>query len=216
MCGIIGVDCKNTKQNLELIKNLFLQSKIRGLHATGMSYIKRDNLHTVKESCSANKFVEKYNMSHIFEGEEFIKLVGHCRYSTSDIRFHQPIADEDISIVHNGIVTQELYEKWFNKFNLNCETGNDSELIFRYFKEGCSITNIQDYFKGISFAILVLEKQGNLISYRNSLRPLWLVKRDVDKFYASTKNILIRSGFKDNEILKLDSIDYEEKQNRYM
>jgi len=38
MCAIIGVDCKNTEENLSIISKLFLESKIRGLHATGISF----------------------------------------------------------------------------------------------------------------------------------------------------------------------------------
>lgn len=215
MCAIIGVICKNTEENISTIEKLFLESKIRGLHATGLSFIKKNSLLTIKEALPADVFISKYNFNDLFKEESVIKLIGHCRYSTSDIRYNQPISDKDLSIVHNGVVTQEPYEKWKDMFHYDCITQNDSELIFQYLKSGCIIEDINKTFTNISFSLLSLTKEGELIAKRNSLRPLWFVKRNENLFYASTCNILLRSGFKDCEIMKVESIDKIEKQNRH-
>ena len=41
MCGVIGVALNNvTEEDIKLVKNLFLESMIRGKHATGITYLK--------------------------------------------------------------------------------------------------------------------------------------------------------------------------------
>jgi glutamine phosphoribosylpyrophosphate amidotransferase len=216
MCAIIGVDCKNTEENIYTIHNLFLESKIRGLHATGISFIKEGILNTIKYPLPADKFLKKYDLSSLLKSEERIHMIGHCRYSTSDIEYNQPISDNNLSIVHNGVVTQESYDKWESSYKFNCDTKNDSELIFHYIKCGKDIHDLCAYFPNVSFAFLTLDIKGNIFAYRNSLRPLWKIERNKDIFYASTQNILIRSGFNKEECIKLYSIDSFEKQNRSM
>lgn len=216
MCAIIGVDCKNTEENLSIVNRLFLESKIRGLHATGISFIKEKTLVTIKEPLPADEFILKHDIADILKNEAHIKLIGHCRYSTSDIEYNQPISDKDFSIVHNGVVTQEPYENWEGHYKFHCNTKNDSELIFHYLKCGKDIQNIDAYFHNVSFAFLTLSAQGNIFACRNSLRPLWKVEKEDDVFYASTQNILIRSGFKKEYCIKLNSIDSFEKQKRSM
>lgn len=216
MCAIIGVQCSSSEENFNKIESLFIQSKIRGLHATGISYILGDKLITKKESIPADVFIKDFNVRKTFQNEKQITLIGHCRYSTSDILYNQPIADDVFSIVHNGVITQEPFERWKNLYKYDCDTKNDSELLFRYMKEGRNIKDFHDYFGNISFALLGLNVSGNMFVCRNSLRPLWKVERGNDVFYVSTQNILIRSGFDPKECVKLDSIDSMEKQNRSM
>ena len=213
MCAVIGVDCNNSIENINFINSLFIQSKIRGLHATGISFVENNKIVTIKESLSANEFIKRYNIGEIFKNKKRIKLIGHCRYSTSDLRFNQPISDDKLSIVHNGVVTQELFENWKNKYGYDCITQNDSELIFRALKDN---NDIDIKFKGISFSLIILNNVGDLTVIRNSLRPLWKAEYDSNIFYASTKNIFLRSGFSNEIISKVESCDNKEKQFRHM
>ena len=57
MCGIIGVIIKKPSQeDFDTIKHVFLESKIRGMHATGLSYVKEYQIHTEKLPVAADQF----------------------------------------------------------------------------------------------------------------------------------------------------------------
>ena len=62
MCAVIGVDCQNNIDNVKHINQLFIQSKIRGLHATGISFVENNKIITIKESLPANEFIKKHNI----------------------------------------------------------------------------------------------------------------------------------------------------------
>ena len=40
MCAILGGDVELSEDNLDTIKNLFVESRIRGKHATGVAFLK--------------------------------------------------------------------------------------------------------------------------------------------------------------------------------
>src|ERR1700693_5119376 len=102
MCGIVGITCQDGELTAMLMKEFLLQSQIRGKHATGISYIEKNKIKTIKEPVSANKFIKR-------EFPHSTMMIGHTRYSTSDIEYNQPISNSELSIVHNGIITQESF-----------------------------------------------------------------------------------------------------------
>ena len=93
-----------------MLHRVFLESRIRGMHATGLSYVKANSIVTQKLPVSADKF--PFDFESYLNEDGNLYLVGHCRYSTSDLEYNQPIANERVSVVHNGVITQELYEDW--------------------------------------------------------------------------------------------------------
>lgn len=181
MCAVIGVYSENySKELVEIIKKLFYESEIRGLHYSGASYLKdgvKTELGNWKEF---NLFKEKFTE---------LNLIGHLRYSTSDIKYNQPIYDESLSVVHNGVVTQSDSSNWEKLFGLKCEGKNDSELIFKCIKKGEEEPLIK--FKNSSISALSLDKQG-VTFFRNGSRPLWFTENEFGIFIASTKDILKR------------------------
>ena len=59
MCAIIGAVIKNPSlKDFEALKRVFIESKIRGMHATGISFLPRwtDEIVTVKEPGSLLRF----------------------------------------------------------------------------------------------------------------------------------------------------------------
>ena len=63
MCGVIATIISSpTDQEFVTLENVFLQSKIRGLHATGVSYIQNGKIETVKEPIDAKEFLSKHNI----------------------------------------------------------------------------------------------------------------------------------------------------------
>lgn len=188
MCGVIGVKITDT-DGLDklLIRTLFQQTMIRGKHATGVTYVRDGKLHTVKEGIPADEFVDKHDVSDWVDTDNSITLIGHIRYSTSDLRYNQPFANDDISIVHNGVISQEPVEDW----QYETETANDSEMILRAWEKGDHPLRT---FPETSMAVCAVKADKTLLGMRNHERPLWYTKIDKGIVFTSTKDIAIRSG----------------------
>ena len=190
MCSVIGALIQNpTSKDFESIRKVFLESKIRGMHATGMSIIFNGKILTFKEPVSADKFVHLDNLEEMVNDDGNLYLIGHCRYSTSDLLYNQPIANEEHSIVHNGVITQELAENWDKLFNYKCETKNDSELVLH------SDSPLEEYTDA-SMAVCELTSDKKLLAYRNGKRPLYLTSLTNGVIITSTADIPRRAGIK--------------------
>ena len=192
MCGVIATIISSpTDQEFVTLENVFLQSKIRGLHATGVSYIQNGKIETVKEPIDAKEFLSKHNLRDFINEDGNLYLIGHTRYSTSDLRFNQPFSSERFSIVHNGVISQESPDTWQNKYNLLTETANDSELILSALEEGKEPAK---FFTNASFSMCVLTNEKSIRCIRNEYRPLHYATIGRGVIFASTEDILRRSG----------------------
>lgn len=204
MCAIIGAVLKDPrKEDLEIIRRVFLESRIRGMHATGISFLPHwsDKIITIKEAIPADKFVDKYmhidNMKEMINGDGTLYLIGHCRYSTSDLSYNQPIANQTKSIVHNGVITQELPEKWSELYPYTFETKNDSELVLH------SSDPLAE-FPDASMAVCELYAERKLRFYRNGKRPLYLTSIECGSIITSTADVPERAevaGFPINVLM---------------
>lgn len=192
MCGIIGVSLtKATLQDMKKVFNLIQESSIRGIHATGISIVVDGKIKTHKVHEAAAAFLNRHWVKHMIENGDNLMMLGHTRYSTSDLRFNQPLGDEDIAIVHNGVITQELPASWGEAYGLKTKTTNDSELILACINNG---EKPLEKFHG-SMAVCTLSSRM-LTAFRNGQRPLWYCQQSNGVIFASTKDILLRSGFK--------------------
>lgn len=191
MCGIIAVKGKITHKELTSLLN---EAQIRGKHATGVARwnFKTNKIEAIVDSIASKQFTQKYSKELEIWCNDYIVLIGHTRYSTSDLRYNQPIYDESLALAHNGVVSQESPDKWAYK----CQTANDSELLFRYIKEHSNLDNIEQKFKDLSYATVWIES-AQLNAKRNGLRPLWKFSSTDVEIYASTKDILERAGYID-------------------
>jgi glutamine phosphoribosylpyrophosphate amidotransferase len=190
MCGVIGALIQNpTAKDFEAIRNVFIESKIRGMHATGMSVIFNNKIMTFKEAVPADRFVHLDNLEEMVNDDGNLYLIGHCRYSTSDLLYNQPIANETHSIVHNGVITQELPEKWNEIFHYPCETKNDSELVLHS-------DNALGEYPDASMAVCELSVKKELLVFRNGKRPLYLTSLANGVIITSTADIPKRAGIK--------------------
>ena len=95
MCSVVGAVIRNFKEHhVDLLKRVFFESRIRGMHATGLSYVKNSKIHTDKLPVPATEFAFRF-WDYVNEDGN-LYLVGHCRYSTSDLEYNQPINNETI------------------------------------------------------------------------------------------------------------------------
>ena len=203
MCSIIGAIIRNpTSDHFAMIRRVFHESKIRGMHATGMSILFQNKIMTFKEPVPADRFIHLDSLEEMVNDDGTLYLIGHCRYSTSDLEYNQPLANTECSIVHNGVVTQELPENWKTLFpEYVCETKNDSELILH------SPSPLEE-FPDASIAACVLWADKKLITYRNGKRPLYLTSMLDGCIITSTSNIAKRAG--------VDGVTMEVPMNTYM
>lgn len=201
MCGIVGAVLTNvTQENIETIRRVLLETEIRGKHASGIAWYDGENVNSHKEASPISKFLETFDLNKIVYNNS-IKMIGHIRYSTSDIHYNQPIGNEDAYIVHNGVITQIDSDKWYPKYGYKCSTKNDSELLFH------AINTKEDYlmkFPGCSASYCYINSIGEFKHSRNSLRPQWKALLPNGFIIASTKNILIRAGLDNIEMVKTD------------
>jgi glutamine phosphoribosylpyrophosphate amidotransferase len=192
MCGVLGIAIKKpTEKDFELIRRLFVQSMIRGKHATGVSYVKNNIVHTIKEPVNACTFINNQNIPDWVDEDGNLYCIGHVRYSTSDLAYNQPMATEELSIVHNGVISQDLPQNWKNGFGYDTVTKNDSELILRCLEKGEIPLH---KFQPASMSVCTLDKDKVLTAFRNEARPLYYCQMPEGIVFASTKDILVRSG----------------------
>jgi glutamate synthase domain-containing protein 1 len=194
MCSVIGAMIKSpTKDDFETLRSVFHESKIRGMHATGISFLPSwsDKIVTIKESIPADKFIEQHlhqdNLPEMLAADGNLYLIGHCRYSTSDLEYNQPMADDTKSIVHNGVISQESPEKWKDLYGYDCITKNDSELVLH------SKDPLREY-SNMSMGVCELSLDKKVRFYRNGKRPIYFTLFNNGCIITSTKDIAKRAG----------------------
>ena len=192
MCAIIGAVVKKpTANDFQLLKRVFLESKIRGMHATGLSYVKNGEVHTEKLPVPADQFPFKF--SEYVNEDGNLYLVGHCRYSTSDLEYNQPISNGNLSVVHNGVITQELPEHWKELYGYDCVTKNDTELLLHTIED--NVSPLQRW-KDASLSVCVLSADKKLKVFRNGKRPNYLTLIPNGVIITSTEDISKRADIK--------------------
>ena len=185
MCSVIGAIIKEPRaEDFLMLQRVFLESKIRGMHATGISYVKNGQIITDKRPVPADEF--PFNFAEYVNEDGSLYLVGHCRYSTSDLEYNQPIANDNLSVVHNGVITQELPEKWKELYGYDCETKNDTELIL-HTAEDCFSPLLR--WKDSSLAVIELHVDKVIRFYRNGKRPLYLTSISNGCIITSTSDV---------------------------
>jgi len=213
MCAVIGaILLEPNKQDFDMIRRVFLESKIRGMHATGMSFLPKwsSGIETIQEPIPADKFVEKYlhndNLKDMIADDGNLYLIGHCRYSTSDLEYNQPLYYNEKSIVHNGVITQELPENWKDLYGYDCITKNDSELVLH------SNDPLRE-FSHMSMGVVELYSTKKIRFYRNGKRPLYLSSISNGCIITSTADIVNRATVPGRavEVLMNHYITFDEK-----
>ena len=90
------------------------------------------------------------------------------------------------SIVHNGVITQELPENWKELYGYDCITKNDSELVLH------SNDPLRE-FSHMSMGVVELYQERKLRFYRNGKRPLYLSSIPNGCIITSTSDIANRA-----------------------
>lgn len=184
MCGVVGIYNKEGIDS-KLIKDLLHQSMIRGKHATGIAWNDAGKLKYEIFADSADNYLIPEIKTDM--------LIAHCRYSTSDLEYNQPITDANSAIVHNGVITQSDPESWEKKYNMKFVTKNDSEILLRHWLKDIHPLNIEGSMAAI---VLVIDKTPKIHFFRNEQRPLYWAEHKSHFVITSTKDILKRTKIK--------------------
>ena len=186
MCAIIGCYLeKPTPKQIETLKCLFIESQIRGRHQTGIAV--RDGNKVLREMITGDgaNFVNLFKWERL-EKYSTLEVIGHNRYSTSDLRYPQPIqVFDDFALAHNGAVDQRPPGYWA-EYGYKLQTANDSELLYHAAYTG---NDPLLEFPEASMAVCELHGDKGLRWYRNGKRPLYAVKVDNGFFICSTADI---------------------------
>lgn len=196
MCAIIGA---TNGYKTDIILNIFKNSRIRGLHSFGYSYIDNNCIKT-----------DKFLLYEEFV-ESFLKIkpasfISHFRYSTSgdwnDHNNNQPINIGDFSSAFNGVIDMRSKSEMEIEYNINMITENDGEIALRYYAD--SENKLIDLIKNNqrTYAGIIINKTGDIIAIRNDNRPLYIHKDNNTSYIASTKDIFTRSGIENAKLIK--------------
>lgn len=193
MCAIIGYVSKSSECDVGLLKRLFAESKIRGLHAFGYAFPGEKELVVRKSFTLPGLF-------YLLEQDKPTRMIGHCRYSTSgdylDPRNNQPIVRDGRALVFNGVLHMGTKSEMEKAFHVELSTENDGELFLALPENDMLLANG-------SFAGLEMRSDGKIVARRNTRRPAWLFQTGGARIITSTLDIGLRAGLTEETCLGL-------------
>ena len=181
MCAIIGFISDNpTAIALETLKKVFIESKIRGMHAYGYAAVQNGVLTEHKSNGLKSLLVSI---------DKPTRLIGHCRYSTSgdykDMNNNQPLRFGDEYLVFNGVIDMRTKAEMEAAYKIKMQSDNDGEIMLQ------AENRIEMLKSGITFSGLTLKSHA-LAFFRNEGRPAYRATRYGATYIASTADILRR------------------------
>ena len=141
MCGIFGLITKKNssikKNKLKLIfKNLSNLSESRGRDSSGVCFKNNKNkeFKIIKSNQKITSLVKEDKFKELFNehiNENNFNCIGHSRLVTNGSQLksinNQPVVNEDIIAIHNGIIVND--DELFKKFKLNRNYQIDTEVL---------------------------------------------------------------------------------------
>lgn len=181
MCAIIGFISDNpTAIAVETLKKVFIESKIRGMHAYGYAAIQDGHLMEAKSNGLKSLLVSIDNPT---------RLIGHCRYSTSgdyrNMLNNQPLRFGGEYLVFNGVIDMRTKAEMEAVYGIKMESDNDGEIMLQTSDRNRLLKS------EITFSGLTLNSHV-LAFFRNEGRPGYKATRHGATYIASTADILRR------------------------
>jgi glutamine phosphoribosylpyrophosphate amidotransferase len=206
MCGVIGYhsEVPLTREAVQFVEQLIIQSKVRGLHATGIAYLdpsdyeKPDDepydIAVYKDKLPADEFVKSGLWRELMNEYPPQQAVIHTRYSTSgdwrDNENNQPLTRGYYALVHNGLISMATKPEFEAAYAVECYTANDSEILLNKIVEKTldivsddatiteeAITAALDEITLVEpaiYACCLLTGYGEVFGFRDKVRPLWM------------------------------------------
>lgn len=197
MCGLFGFYSYGEGKfgRKVLVKNLGIQAKVRGTHATGISYNVPDGHVIQKSAVPADKFK--------FVFPETVKAVmGHTRQTTQGTEkdnynnhpFPGDLLGNRFSLAHNGVLDND-YELQSLHDLPKTEIKTDSYVAVQLLEKYGDIKKMAEEVSGM-FTFTILSETGELYVVKND-SPIYFAKvPDLNMYvYASTEEI-VRNAMK--------------------
>ncbi len=120
MCGLFGL-ISSTSVSSQDLKTLVKHSEQRGRDSSGVVFNDNGNYSIRRADFNINKLLKRL-------GSLNSKVIlGHSRLITNGLGDNQPVIEDDVCVLHNGIIVNEV-EAW-EKTGLKRNLSIDSELI---------------------------------------------------------------------------------------
>ena len=195
MCGVVGYSSNYvTNQDLCILRKVLLESRVRGMHASGIAWFDGKQIQCHSEPVPIDTLLESFELNQMLYNKTYVSMIAHIRYSTSSLKYNQPLVGSNLAIAHNGVISQASAKEWYDIYGYRCITKNDSELLLRAIEKGDNPLRV---FPDASIAAVTLDDQGNVEYIRNKRRPLWIGRIGAGIVVASTFDILHRAGVSD-------------------
>ena len=170
MCGVVAYYSeKPDSSDIKNINNLIQQSKIRGLHSFGISYLNDNKIKTQKTNDIQDLKIPETNL-----------LIFHNRYTTSgDYKKpinNQPLELNETYLAFNGVIDMGTKKEMEAKHKLTMKSSNDGELFLHYLKNKNAESIINDLKCSFAGAYI---KNNKIYCIRNNYRPLWVVAKQI-------------------------------------
>ena len=200
MCGIFGI-VSNKEINLKDLKILAKNARRRGKDSSG--YIQYDG-----QVYTINRFDYdlKKSIKHISKKSKIV--IGHSRLVTNSMIDNQPLLKNNISILHNGIITN--FKELFNKHNLQQNLKIDTEIILELISHFLNkskdlkivIKSLLSLIEGSASCVVHLQEKGKLVLFSNN-GSLYYGEKAND-IYISSESFALRE-VDCNEIKKINN-----------
>jgi predicted glutamine amidotransferase len=185
MCGIFGILSGKRVKNLHLSK-LAEHARQRGRDSSGLMYFKNDRYEIIRSDYDINRLLRKNKSLD----SKFV--MGHSRLITNGLSDNQPVTRDDITLIHNGIIVNDL-EVWA-KLKVNRKYQIDSEVIIavalEHLQSGGNVEDIPNKIfnccKGTISAALVIHSKSKLILFSNN-GSLYTGNIGSDFYFASER-----------------------------
>jgi glucosamine--fructose-6-phosphate aminotransferase (isomerizing) len=209
MCGIYAIFDKQKQLNYEQVTHLAKAAQKRGVDSAGIVFRANNNIQVVKRDSGSMELISK---NKDFYDSCFI--AGHSRLVTNDTQNNQPVVNEDLIVIHNGIITN--HNEIWDSLGLKPETELDSELIpvlFRRFSAmGLSdydvINKIFDICDGVISCIMIAPSNNKVLLISNNGSLYYGYKGDT--LYVASESYPLTSMAIDSvvQVFGLFSYDY--------
>ena len=191
MCGIVAA--ASQKNVINILSDGLRHLEYRGYDSAGIAVINNKDLNAFKKEGNVKELIRSLD-------EKLNSNIGiaHTRWAThgkpSEKNAHPHISENNIAIVHNGIIEnyQEIKNNFFKDVQFSSETDSEvlSHLINLYSQENSILDAVHLSLKEVkgSYAIAVLDKKNpnNIIVARNG-SPL--IIGIGEKIYSSFDNV---------------------------
>lgn len=210
MCGIFGLQVLK-KKNPFLIKEyvnfLLEKSEERGKDASGIYIKDQQEDFLLKKPINGTKLSQSEEYKSLFKkilnsNGPLINALGQCRLATNGKiyidKFNQPIFDDSIILVHNGIILNDVellkkYEINFKDISNESDSFNLVKLISALQKKfnnyNFVFEELKKYITG-SFSLAFLEKSTNKIFFISNFGSIYFYNNNDFLIFASEKKTI--------------------------